>query len=179
MKNKYLITFLVFPFILFLFFGCGYSYKAVLPEHIKRIYIPIFKNDTLQYNIEGVLTDTIVKQFVSQAKLIEGGYLTVVQNKSEADAELDGEIVQYILEPVLVDQKGSVQEYKMRLLLNLNFLDLINNNSLWSEQNYECKTKIFWKVAPTIGVPQTEQEVQLQVYQELAQEIVNRTIFGW
>ena len=160
--------------------GCGfYNYKAVLPDNIRKIYIPVFVNHSPQYNIEGLLTDMVIREFASEGKLVEGGYLTVVPTKEQADAELDGEIVQYMLEPAVVDDRGSVQEYRMRILLNLNFKDVHENKSIWAEQNKESKEKIFWKAHPAQGLPQTEQEAQLLAFKSLAKDMVSRTIWGW
>ena len=161
--------------------SCGYSAKALLPDYIRKIYIPVFVNRTLQYNIEGQLTDAVIREFASEGKLLEGGYLSVVSSKDQADAELSGEIVKYLLEPTVIDAKGAVQEYRMRLLINIALKDLKKDGkSIWAENNKESKERIFWKVVPTSTArAQTEQETQEQAFKTLASSIVKRTIWGW
>lgn len=161
------------------FIGCAYSYKAALPEYIHKIYIPVFSNRTTRFNIEGLLTDAVIQEFTSKGQLVEGGYIVCVNRREEADAVLEGEIVNYILENSVVDDKGVVQEYRVRILVNLTLTDLKQGKVLWSDKNRESKQRIFWKAAPAAGVPQTVEEAESNVFKALSNDIVNRTLWGW
>ena len=59
--------------------GCGYSTKGSLPDHIKTVAVPIFKNRTLEPGVESAITSGVVTAFSN------GGRLKVVP-VDEADA---------------------------------------------------------------------------------------------
>jgi len=66
--------------------GCGYSTRGSLPDHIRTVAVPIFKNRTLEPGVETAITSGVVNAFSS------GGRLRVVPAE-EADALLEGEVV--------------------------------------------------------------------------------------
>lgn len=105
LKIKYLI--LSFSFFLF---SCGYHLvgtSSSLPEEVKIIYIPTFKNNTSQPEIEERLTDAVSKE-VSQR-----GILKLARSLEEADGILEGEINQFDLVPVNLDKDGRALEYQI------------------------------------------------------------------
>ena len=68
--------------------GCGYSTRGNLPDHIKTVAVPIFKNRTLEAGVDTAITSGVVNAFSS------GGRVKVVP-LDEADAILQGEVVAY------------------------------------------------------------------------------------
>src|SRR3989338_8366289 len=68
--------------------GCGYGVRGNLPDHIKTVAVPMFKNKTLQPAVENSITGAVINAFVN------GGTLKVVP-VDQADAILEGEITDY------------------------------------------------------------------------------------
>jgi hypothetical protein len=52
--------------------GCGYSFHGNLPEHIKTVAVPIFKNQSDVPGFENAITSAVISAFSS------GGWLRVV-----------------------------------------------------------------------------------------------------
>ena len=80
--------------------GCGYSTRGNLPDHIKTVAVPIFKNRTLEPGVESAITSGVVNAFSS------GGRVRVVPI-GEADAILEGEVMGYTLEGLAFDRSPS------------------------------------------------------------------------
>ena len=107
--------------------GCGYSTKGSLPDHIKTVAVPIFKNRTLEPGVDSAITSGVVNAFSS------GGRVKVVPI-DEADAILQGEVVAYSLEGLAFDRNANVQAYRLRLVLNVEFRDVKRSAMLWRQE---------------------------------------------
>jgi hypothetical protein len=49
--------------------GCGYSTRGSLPDHIKTVAVPIFKNRTLQPGVDSAITSGVVNAFSSGGRV--------------------------------------------------------------------------------------------------------------
>jgi outer membrane lipopolysaccharide assembly protein LptE/RlpB len=78
--------------------GCGYhvaGHASTLPAEWTDIAIPAFKNDTTTYRIEQRMTQAVIREFITRTKY------RVVQDPSNADAVLHGEVLSIETDPVL------------------------------------------------------------------------------
>ena len=107
--------------------GCGYSTRGSLPDHIKTVAVPIFKNRTLEPGVDSAITSGVVNAFSS------GGRVKVVPI-DEADAILQGEVVAYSLDGLAFDQNANVRAYRLRLVLNVEFRDVRKSELLWRQE---------------------------------------------
>lgn len=153
--------------------GCASPYTPapqILPTHIRKVYIRPFVNSTPQYGLEEKLTLRVVDEF------IRDGRLTVVNSEAEADGIVAGEINRYILQPLTYDANLVTEQYKVWVLLNVNFIDRANNVTLWSEPNMEG-IQIFYDATRPGGM--TEEEVRQMLWDNISRDIVTRTIQGF
>ena len=87
-------------FAFFLFFlnaGCGYhtaGHLAQLPQNVKTIAIPAFKNETLTYRIEQMLTAAVVREFNTRT------HYRVLNDPEDADATLRGTVLSTAASPL-------------------------------------------------------------------------------
>ena len=107
--------------------GCGYSTRGSLPDHIKTVAVPIFKNRTLEPGVDSAITSGVVNAFSS------GGRVKVVP-LDQADAILQGEVVAYSLDGLAFDQNANVRAYRLRLVLNVEFRDVRRSAMLWRQE---------------------------------------------
>ena len=107
--------------------GCGYSTRGSLPDHIKTVAVPIFKNRTLEPGVDSAITSGVVNAFSS------GGRVKVVP-LDEADAILQGEVVSYSLDGLSFDQNANVRAYRLRVVLNVEFRDVRKSALLWRQE---------------------------------------------
>jgi outer membrane lipopolysaccharide assembly protein LptE/RlpB len=81
--------------------GCGYhtvGHSAQLPESVKTIAVPAFKNETLTYRIEQMLTASVVREFTTRTR-----YRIVNSANDDADATLTGTVVSTVATPLTYD----------------------------------------------------------------------------
>jgi hypothetical protein len=112
--------------------GCGYTVGlgGNLPAHIKTVAVPIFKNNTQEPAVENFITAAVVNAFVTS------GRLRVVP-VAQADAILDGEIVGYYLDLIAFNQNLNVTEYRLRVIVNVQFRDVRQNEMLWRQNGLQ------------------------------------------
>jgi outer membrane lipopolysaccharide assembly protein LptE/RlpB len=87
--------------LLMLSAGCGYhtaGHAGQLPEAVKTIAVPTFKNETATYRIEQMLTSSVVREFTSRT------HYRILNDPSEAaDATLQGTVLSTTASPLAYD----------------------------------------------------------------------------
>jgi outer membrane lipopolysaccharide assembly protein LptE/RlpB len=96
-----LLSFTAFLLLLFVL-GCGYHTAGhvaqQLPENVRTIAIPAFKNETLTYRIEQMLTASVVREFTTRTH-----YRIVSDSGADADATLRGTVLSTAASPLTYD----------------------------------------------------------------------------
>ena len=86
---------------LFVSAGCGYhtaGHASQLPENVKTIAIPAFKNETSTYRIEQMLTASVVREFTTRTH-----YRLINDSSDDADAILRGTVLSTTTSPLTYD----------------------------------------------------------------------------
>jgi outer membrane lipopolysaccharide assembly protein LptE/RlpB len=86
---------------LFLNVGCGYhtaGHVVQLPENVRTIAVPAFKNETLTYRIEQMLTASVVREFTTRTH-----YRILNDTGADADATLRGTVLSTTASPLTYD----------------------------------------------------------------------------
>jgi outer membrane lipopolysaccharide assembly protein LptE/RlpB len=81
--------------------GCGYhtaGHVVQLPESVKTISVPAFKNETTTYRIEQMLTASVVREFTTRTH-----YRILNEPGDAADATLRGTVVSTTASPLAYD----------------------------------------------------------------------------
>ncbi|MBN1824011.1 MAG: hypothetical protein JW803_06815 [Endomicrobiales bacterium] len=170
MKVKGLLKAVLFSAVVFL--GCAAPYTPapqIIPSHIKAIYVRQFVNMTNQFGIEDKLTLKVVDEFVRD------GRIKYAMNEENADGVVVGEITKYILQPLTYDSNMVAEQYKLWVLLNVHFVDKVNNVTMWTESNMEG-IQIFYD--PSRG-GKPEEEVREELWDLFARDIIKRTYEGF
>lgn len=152
--------------------SCGYSFSgSALPAHIKTIAVPVFHNDTLEYDIERELTQDVIDAFVRDNSLH-------VVGEKQADAVLIGRITGYENKVFTYSSSETAQEYLVKVTISAVLKDQIDNKELWKADNLSA-TKTY-AVVELPGKPaQTEQQGRQDALLELATTIFSRTMEQW
>ena len=148
--------------------GCGYSTRGSLPDHIKTVAVPIFKNRTLEPGVESAITSGVVNAFSS------GGRVKVVP-LDEADAILEGEVVSYSLDGLTFDRNANVRAYRLRLVLNVEFRDVRRSAMLWRQEGLQETSdfQVAGQVSDTIARGQGAVQ---QAAAEIGRKVVNLAV---
>jgi outer membrane lipopolysaccharide assembly protein LptE/RlpB len=81
--------------------GCGYhtvGHSVQLPDTVKTIAVPAFKNETLTYRIEQMLTAAVVREFTTRTR-----YRILNDASEDADATLRGTVLSTAASPLTYD----------------------------------------------------------------------------
>ncbi len=81
--------------------GCGYhtaGHAAQLPESVRTIAVPTFKNETLTYRIDQMLTASVVREFTTRTR-----YRITSDPGGDADAVLRGTVLSTAATPLTYD----------------------------------------------------------------------------
>ena len=81
--------------------GCGYhtaGHAVQLPDNVKTIAVPAFKNETATYRIEQMLTASVVREFTTRTH-----YRILNDSGEAADATLRGTVLSTAASPLAYD----------------------------------------------------------------------------
>jgi outer membrane lipopolysaccharide assembly protein LptE/RlpB len=81
--------------------ACGYhtaGHAVQVPQNVKTIAVPAFKNETSTYRIEQMLTAAVVHEFTTRTH-----YRIVNEPSEEADATLSGTVLSTAASPLAYD----------------------------------------------------------------------------
>ena len=126
--------------------GCGYHVagrSSQLPSDWKTVAVPAFKNDTRQYRIEQRFTQAVIREFITRTKY------RIIQNETDADAVLHGEVLTIETSPVLFDAKtGQVTTMlvtvhaKVLLVDNHTQKQVYQNNDMVFRDEYQISSDV-------------------------------------
>jgi len=119
--------------------SCGYHLKghgSSLPEYIEKIYVPVFKNDSIRYGLEVKLTDKVKRE------IINFGY-KIVKDQSEADAELIGSVTRYHTAAENLDRSAKTKRIRINISVKVAFNDLVKKRSIYENLGYTSPSVAF------------------------------------
>jgi TolB-like protein len=146
--------------------GCGvYTTRARLPSHLKTVYIETFENKTNEYLLPQQIAEGLVARFQDE------GDLRVVTSPA-ADATIEGTILDYAEEPLSYVGSGDVLQRKVRITVDVRFVDQLDDKVLWEDKQMER-----WAVYDS----QTEQKDDgiRRTVDKLATDIITQALKGW
>ena len=124
--------------------SCGYHVAGgagkadLVPKNVKTIAIPAFNNATTRYKLSDFLPEAITREFISRTRY------QIVNDPNQADAVLQGTVVNVFVYPTVFDPKtnraaGVQAIVQMRITLRDRATNAIifNRPNMESRQNYE------------------------------------------
>ena len=177
----------IFSWTVLIFFpitsiGCGYTTGSLLPSRLKTIYVDSFKNkidiskevtEITRYTlyrpgIENDVTDAVIERFVFD------GNLKIAQ-KEAADLILKGSLVDYRQEALRYDRDDNVEEYRVKVAVDIELMDMAANKPLWEKTYFEGEAT--YKMSGQFAT--SEDAAREEAIEELARRVVERTIENW
>lgn len=152
--------------------GTDVAYKPtpqLLPQHVQRIALRPIVNKTQQFGLEDKLSLRVRDEF-----LRDGRYPLVPEPESQGIVWIT--ISRYILTAVQYDAVQAATAYKLRILVDVSFVDKSTNQILWEEKNLEG---ILTFPAQTLRGGLTEEQAREQIWDVLARNIVRRVVYGF
>jgi hypothetical protein len=150
--------------------SCGiYSFSGSgLPSHIRTVAVPVFGNQTAEIGIRDLLTDAVTEALVTDGRLR-------VVGKEAADSIIEGTVVDYKEQAYTYDRSENVQEYIVRMYVDVSYQDVKNRKIIWEQERMEG-----WGTYDVQAVPAEDVETgRGRAIAKLAEDIVNKTLAGW
>jgi outer membrane lipopolysaccharide assembly protein LptE/RlpB len=104
--------------------ACGYHLRGtgnlrdVLPAHVKKIAVPLFKNNTTRFELDKNLTNAVIDEFVSRGKV------EITTDAASADAVLTGEVLVFNASPTaFTPGKGTADRYTITVVTKIELKD--------------------------------------------------------
>ena len=107
--------------------GCGYSLRPSLPGNIKTVHIPTLQNRTQEPGIEDFITQALT------SALVTSGVARIAKDAEQADAILDGAIIEYTLTSLAFDRTANVTQYRLQISLSLSLKDRRSGDVVWKQ----------------------------------------------
>jgi hypothetical protein len=152
--------------------GTDVAYKPtpqLLPQHVQRLALRPIANKTQQFGLEDKLSLRVRDEF-----LRDGRYPLVPEPESQGIVWIT--ISRYILTAIQYDSTQAATAYKLRILVDLQFIDKSTNHILWEEKNLEG---ILSFPAVNLRGGLTEEQAREKIWDILARNIVRRVVYGF
>lgn len=155
--------------------GCfRYSFSGAVPGHIKTVAVPLFENQTAEYGVVERITDELIL-------VIQKDNTLKIVDEDGADSILYGTLMRIEDVPYTYEGEGegaaqdfSVGEYKLTLIVNLEYYDQVKEEVIWSQEVSGWGTYNY-----LTGAPDEREEGFDEAIDKLAQDILNLTVSGW
>lgn len=155
--------------------GCGYTTGSLLPAKFQTIYVAPFENKTDYMNaqarklyipgLETRVRSTLIDRFIFDGNLRVG-------QEETADLVLNGKLLSYDREDLVLTRSQDVQEYRIRITVELKMTDPIDQRVLWQEPSFSGE-------ATYLTSSGSESAALDAALKDLAMRIVARTVEDW
>jgi hypothetical protein len=108
---------------------CGYHLSGTgssLPEHIKTVSVPMFKNMTTRYELDTKLTQRVIDELVARGKV------EIATEEGSADALLMGEIQSFRAIPIAFSGESAADRYNIIIVTKIILRDNVNRKVIYS-----------------------------------------------
>lgn len=172
MTRRGVLAVLLAPMVSVALGGCGYSLRTSLPPGIQSIHVPVLENRTQEPGIEDFITQALT-QAVAQS-----GRVRIARNAQDADAVLEGAVVEYRLNALSFNRSANVTSYRLIIGLSLVFKDLKQNQILWKQDRIEERADFLVSGQVTQTLAREELAVQRAAV-DVARAIVSFALEGF
>ena len=172
----------MFTALFFALSGCGYTTKSLLPSDIKSIYVASFANDIkitaeqtdlrmyrgYRPGMEVELTTAVINRFLYDGNL-------KIEQESKANLILHGDLVDFKRDALRYDASDNVEEYRIKLIVNMEMENVRTGKLMWSEKGFAGETT--YRTSGSLA--KTENAAINDAVSDLARRIVERTVEVW
>ena len=175
MKSKLITMLLLVAALLPL--GCGYGLigrTSNLPEDIDSIFVQTLENRTTRQQINLVLTDAIVQEFVTRRRF------DIASSAASADAVLGGALTAYIVRPVEFGPDGRATRYEFTIRADMTFNRVGTEEVVWAQSQYVYRGDFELRLDDEQGTIIDPEDPNIQlVAREFAQTLVVDMLEGF
>ena len=162
--------------------GCGYTTRPGLAEHLRTIYIKPFENNIDLTQVTSNLRDfpfyrpgtevDLTRAVIARFQMT--GLLRPA-TAARADAQLEGELIEFRREALRYDASQNVEEWRLSVVVNVRFIDRTINTVIWEESGLTGDTTYFAQGAQA----ESETAALDRAITDLARRVVERSVENW
>lgn len=118
--------------------ACGYRVAGSvgnLPQGIRTLGIPTFKNTTREYKLEQQLTEAVLKEFNIRTRI------PVSSQSSGVDAVLEGEIRSLNSSPITFGSDAFASAFNVTVELSIRLVRLKDRAVLWENPGFSFRSQ--------------------------------------
>lgn len=153
--------------------ACGYRTGGrgdSLPRTLASIAIPPFGNTTTRYKLTDRLPVAITREFIARTRY------RIVQDQNEADAVLQGAVVNLLSFPVIFDQQsGRATGVQMHVYLQLTLIERQTGKVLYTRPNMEIRQRYEISVQPGAYFEESDMALE-RLSQDVARTVVSSVL---
>ena len=154
--------------VAFLLAACGYSTTSRTARDIKSVHVPFFENQTSEPNLEITVTESVIRYLQDDNTLR-------VTDEGDADAVLEGYIVEFQNRPFSFNIELNAEEYRVILRVRATLYNRRTNEPMWSDKIFVGDGSYF------VGTPEakTYGDAVAEAISEITERILNLTTQNW
>ncbi len=150
--------------------GC-HPAALIIPSYIKSVGVALVENKTSYYGFETLFTQSIIRQFQIDGRL-------PVETADQADLVVKVVIKQYIREPIFYSNTTNyVLQYRLSVVYDLAAIDQ-REKKTFLEDTGKIHSIYFYTPQYTGAIPETEDQADAQLADDMAYTIVRRVLEG-
>jgi Lipopolysaccharide-assembly len=145
--------------------GCLLPETHILPERVRTVGIPMFRNRTMEYGVKERITDRVVREFINDGRL-------KVVRPGKADAVLECEILKYEISGRQYDDEDHAIGFLVDVELEAAMIDGHSGELL-------AERRVFRQAGIFFDSPQPLQQRQDDVFIRLGEAMISYYLEGW
>ncbi len=98
-----------------------------------------------------------------------------IANKENANLILMGDLIDYRQEALMYDRSDNVEEYRIRITVDMRLKDMAKDEILWRELGFAGEST--YRTRGRLAV--SEDTARQEAIEDLARRIVERTVENW
>lgn len=156
--------------------GCGYAlvgYGSFLPEHVKTIGVPTFKNKTQKFRLEQIFTGHVIDELITR------GDFEVLPDEAGVDAVLIGEISSYYAIPTSFSEPGQATSYEVFVRVKVALADMVENRILYENKYFEFSDSYDFPDDANSSYSPREREALENLAEDFAESLVTAILEGF
>ena len=151
--------------------SCGYHVAGkadLVPKTVNTIAIPRFANVTTRYKLTDRLPDAIGREFISRTRY------RIVTDPSDADAVLNGTVLNYVSFPTVFDNKtGRASGLQVNVTMQITLTERSTGRVLFTRPTFEAHQRYEISVTSTAQYFEESATALERLSQDVARDIVS------
>ncbi len=152
--------------------GCvSYGFTGTsIPEGVETIYIPFFANQTSSAvpDLSDRLNNVLIERFINQSSLL------LTNNRSNADAILEGSIISYSNEPFSITGENRAEQNEVTIVVEATYRYPEKEEPVYSKRFTGSAT-----YDPNENPIEGETNAAQEALEQIANNMFNDAVSGW